>query len=192
MTKEDGKKQSSRGELQRRWRSLLADGSMASLRSEGRLVALYVLQVADWSTCEASFSIRRAADGVSVRKNTIFRGLSQLLGAGILEVVRKGSAGRSSKYRVLARPRTVVDAPTSGVPERPHSVGASTTSGGRVDHERWARRLRAVGASTTHCGRNSFSSTGFQSEASGGSSEATPAAGEVPAEARQEDKEAAT
>lgn len=185
MATRDGKT-SGKGELRRRWRALLADGSIASLRSEGRLVALYVLQVADWTSCEAVFSIRRAADAVSVRKNTICRGLAQLAEADVVKLVSKGKPSRPSKYRVCERPRAVDQAPTSGVPDGTRAVYHAPTSGVPSAHEAWARRLQAVGASTTSGGRHSVSSSGSPVRTSGDLSEAPPGGGCVPPQARQD------
>ena len=162
----NGKKASHKGELRRRWRAFLEDGSMARLRSEGRLVAHYVKEVADWSTCEARFSIRRAADCLQVHRNTVCRGISQLLECGMLEVLHKGSAGKSTKYLIAKRPPVVDQAPTVR---------------GRVDHEAWAQRLREVGAAPTGSGRNSVLFSGSSVRTSEGTSEATALAGAGPA-----------
>ena len=180
-------KTSGKGELRRRWRELLADGSIASLRSEGRLVALYVLQVADWTSCEAVFSIRRAAEAASVRKNTICRGIAQLVDADVVELVSKGRPSRPSKYRVCERPRAVDHAPTSGVPDGTRAVDQAPTIGVPSAHDAWARRLRAVGASTTSGGRQSVLSSGSPVRTSGDPSEATPGGGCVPPPARLEE-----
>lgn len=161
-----GKKPSHKGELRRRWREFLEDGSMARLRSEGRLVALYVLQVADWSTCEARFSMRRASSCLHVHRNTVCRGISQLLECGILEILHKGSAGKSTKYRIAKRPQVVDQAPTVR---------------GRVDHEAWAQRLHKVGAAPTSGGRDSVLFSGSSVRTSEGTSEATAMAGAGPA-----------
>jgi hypothetical protein len=182
----DGERPSRKGELRRRWRSLLEDGAFRGVGSEGRLVALYVFQVADWASCEAVFSVKRAADAVSVHKNTIHRGVVQLVKAGVLEVVGKGSSGRPSKYRVCRRPHIVDDSSTTGEPPRPRSVGASSTTGGRVDHVAWARRLQAVGASSTSSGRDTVLPSGSPVRTSENPSEATPASGLGPDAARHE------
>lgn len=171
------KKTSRKGELRRRWRALLEDGSMAALRSEGRLMALYVLQVADWTTCEARFSIRRAAGVLQTHRNTVCRGLDQLVKAGVLEVVSKGSAGCRARYRVAERPRVVGAAPTSGGRERPRVVDTAPTSGGRKGHERWARRLRAVGAAPTGGGRDSVLFSGSPVRTSEVTSDGQPQSG---------------
>jgi hypothetical protein len=180
-----GKKPSAKGELRRRWRAFLEDGSMAKLRSEGRLVALYVLQVADWSTCEVRFSIRRAAACLRVHRNSVCRGISQLVETGILEILHKGSSGKSTKYRIAERPRAVYHAPTSGGRERPRGVDQAPTPRGRVDHEAWAQRLREVGAAPTGGGRNSVFSSGSPVRTSGDTSTADAGAGEEPARRRR-------
>ena len=177
----NGKKASHKGELRRRWRAFLEDGSMARLRSEGRLVAHYVKEVADWSTCEARFSIRRAADCLQVHRNTVCRGISQLLECGMLEVLHKGSAGKSTKYLIAKRPPVVDQAPTVRGRERPPVVDQAPTVRGRVDHEAWAQRLREVGAAPTGSGRNSVLFSGSSVRTSEGTSEATALAGAGPA-----------
>jgi hypothetical protein len=186
MTKEHTR-QSGKGELRRRWRALLEDGSMASLRSEGRLVAIYVLQVADWTSCEAVFSIRRAAGAMSVRKNTVCRGISQLVKADVVEIVSKGRQSKPSKYRVCKRPRTVDQAPTGGGQGGTPTVYQAPTAGVPSAHDSWARRLQAVGASTTGGGRHSVFFSGSPVRTSENTSEATPGGGVGPPPARPED-----
>jgi hypothetical protein len=155
-----GKKANPKALLRTRWRDLFAAGCMSRLRSEGRLVALYVFYVADWTTCEARFSIRRASQCLGVHRNSVCRGVSQLIEVGILEIVTKGSPGKSTRYRIAERPQCVYQAPTSGVPERPQCVYQAPTSGGRLVHEACAPGTRAVGAAPTDGGRNSVSFSG--------------------------------
>jgi len=115
----EGKPTKRKAELRVRMRAMLEDGSLASLGSEGRLVALYVLQVADWTSCQARFSIRRAAETMRVRPNTVHRGIRQMIEAGILEDL--GKAGRGF-YLVKKRPPLVDSAHTPRGRERPPLV----------------------------------------------------------------------
>jgi hypothetical protein len=152
--KKPGKRKS---ELRARMRALLEDGSMASLRSEGRLVALYVLQVADWTSCQARFSVRHAAQAMRVRPNSVHRGLKQLIDSDILEVLSKTGRGF---YRVKKRTHTVDSAPTARGHERPPLVDSAHTSGGRTVHDSCARRTPLVDTLSTGCGQDSVLSSG--------------------------------
>ena len=149
-----GKKAPSpRGELRRRWRAFMESGSIGRLRSEGRLMALYVLYWADFEKCTAKFSIRGAARSLGVRPMTAQRGVQQLCEAGILGVLEKGDGSAPSVY-------SLADPTTSGGrsayepwAQRPRVVVTPTTSGGRSAYEPWSERLRAVGAAPTSRGR---------------------------------------
>jgi hypothetical protein len=104
------KKPSPKGELRRRWRARMEDGSMGRLRSEGRLMALYVLLWADFEKCTVKFATRGAARAMGVRPMTAHRGVLQLVEAGILVTLEKGDGTTQSVYGY-------VDPSTSG--ERP-------------------------------------------------------------------------
>ena len=177
------KKQSRKGEMRRRWRALLEDGSLAALRSEGRLAALYVLYAADWSTCEIRFSMRRVARLLQVHPTAVRRGVSQLVEAGILGVLEKGIGGNSSRFLVQARTRVVSTPDPSGVHPCAPLVRRADTSRAQPGHEPCAARARAVRGARTLCARNSVLSSGSPVRTSGDTSEATPGAGEVPAPA---------
>lgn len=110
--------------MRRRWRAMLEDGSLASLRSEGRLAALYVLYAADFSTCQVRMSIRRAAKLVGVHPTTIRRGITQMISCGVLEVLEKPEGSGRTVFLVTARAPVVPPPGTSGVQERAHSVPA--------------------------------------------------------------------
>jgi hypothetical protein len=177
----DGKPAKRKAELRVRMRAMLEDGSLASLRSEGRLVALYVLQVADWTSCQARFSIRRAAETMRVRPNTVHRGIKQMIEAGVLEDL--GKAGRGF-YLVKKRPPLVDSAPTARGQERTPLVDSAHTSGGRTVHDSCARRTPLVGALSTGRGQDSVLSSGSPVRTSEISSEATGMAGTEPASQR--------
>jgi hypothetical protein len=162
----DGKPAKRKAELRVRMRAMLEDGSLASLGSEGRLVALYVLQVADWTSCQARFSIRRAAETMRVRPNTVHRGIRQMIEAGILEDL--GKAGRGF---YLVKKRTPL-------------VDSAHTARGRAVHDSCARRTPLVGALSTGCGQDSVLSSGSPVRTSEISSEATGMAGTEPASQR--------
>lgn len=78
------RKKSSLGELRRRWKEILTAGGFSHVKSQGRLVALYVLLYADWGKCEITLTTQRVADRLMVRKSTAARGLRELVDAGIL------------------------------------------------------------------------------------------------------------
>ena len=125
---------SSRGELRRRWREMLKDGSLAALRSEGRLLALYVFHAADWTSCEVRFSMRRVAEILGVQPTTVRRGISQLLDGGILEILGKPVGPGSTLYVVPERARAVRAPDTSGAQERARVVRSPDTTRARTAH----------------------------------------------------------
>jgi hypothetical protein len=181
------KKPSSRGELQRRWRAMLEDGSLASLRSEGRLMALYVLHMADWSSCELKFSMRRAAKVLTVQPTTVRRGVSQLVDAGILEILGKPSGPGSTRFVVSERARVVRTPDTSGAQDCARAVRTPDTSGAQSAHEPCAVRTRAVRGLRTLCARNSLLFSGSPITTTGVPPEASPGGGEEPPPACLED-----
>jgi len=174
------KQRSSKAALRNRWRSFFKNGSMAALRSEGRLVALYVFHVADWSTCEARFSIRRAASLIGVSPNSVHRGIKQLVGIGILEILENGTASSMARYRVADCPQVVDSLSTSGGQDCPQVVDRLSTSGGQSAYERWTERTRGVDSLSTHCGRNSVLSSGYPVITSGDTSPDEPPDGLPP------------
>lgn len=165
---------------------MLEDGSFAELRSEGRLVAIYVLYAADWSSCELKFSMRRVAEFMSVQPTTVRRGVSQLVSAGILEILDKGEGPRSSRFLVTERARAVSTPDTSGAHHRAPLVRSPDTSGAQTAHEPCAVRTRAVRGPRTLCARNSFLFIGSPVTTNESSNEASPGAGQEPAPARLE------
>jgi hypothetical protein len=172
---------SSRGELRRRWREMLKDGSLAALRSEGRLVALYVFHAADWTSCEVRFSMRRVAGILGVQPTTVRRGISQLLDGGILEILGKPVGPGSTLYVVPERARAVRAPDTSGAQERARVVRSPDTSGAQSAHEPCAVRTRPVRGLRTLCVRNSVLFSGSPVTTTGSSTAALPAGGAAPA-----------
>jgi hypothetical protein len=172
---------SSRGELRRRWREMLKDGSLAALRSEGRLVALYVFHAADWTSCEVRFSMRRVAGILGVHPTTVRRGISQLLDGGILEILGKSAGPGSTLYVVPERARAVRAPDTSGAQERARVVRSPDTSGAQSAHEPCAVRTRPVRGLRTLCARNSVLFSGSPVTTTGSSTAALPAGGAAPA-----------
>jgi hypothetical protein len=172
---------SSRGELRRRWREMLKDGSLAALRSEGRLVALYVFHAADWTSCEVRFSMRRVAEILGVQPTTVRRGISQLLDGGILEILGKPVGPGSTLYVVPERARAVRAPDTSGAQERARVVRSPDTSGAQSAHEPCAVRTRPVRGLRTLCARNSVLFSGSPVTTTESSTAALPAGGEEPA-----------
>lgn len=172
---------SSRGELRRRWREMLKDGSLAALRSEGRLVALYVFHAADWTSCEVRFSMRRVAGILGVHPTTVRRGISQLLDGGILEILGKSAGPGSTLYVVPERARAVRAPDTSGAQERARVVRSPDTSGAQSAHEPCAVRTRPVRGLRTLCARNSVLFSGSPVTTTESSTAALPAGGEEPA-----------
>jgi hypothetical protein len=175
------REKSSRGELRRRWREMLKDGSLAALRSEGRLVALYVFHAADWTSCEVRFSMRRVAGILGVHPTTVRRGISQLLDGGILEILGKPVGPGSTLYVVPERARAVRAPDTSGAQERARVVRSPDTSGAQSAHEPCAVRTRPVRGLRTLCARNSVLFSGSSVTTTESSTAALPAGGEEPA-----------
>ena len=159
-----------KGELRRRWRAMSQDGSISRLRSEGRLTALYVFLVADWTTCEVRVPLRRAARFMGVYPNTIRRGLEQMTTEQMIQKIDGEGTSGKARYRVLGGSRVVTGAHTSG-DQRAHSVCAQGS--------------RAV--TSAHTGRdpNSVSFSGSSVRTSERTSTADAGAGRKPARRRR-------
>lgn len=176
---------SRQGEMRRRWRAVLEDGLLTSLGSEGRLVASYVQYWGDFTTCEVRFSMRYVAKYLGAQVTTVRRGVSQMLKAGILEVVEASDGVGRTTYVVPERARSVCAPPdTTGARTRARSVCAPDTLRARSGHEACAQRAPVVRAARTLGARNSFLSIGSPERTNVESSEATPDAGAAPAPAR--------
>lgn len=139
------------GELRRRWEAFRKDGSLASLRSEGRLVALYVFMRADWTTCQLSLGARSVARKLCVQPTSVRRGLTQLVEANILRVLRKGVGTVSTRFEVVKRTRAVSTPDTSRDPSRAQGVSTLDTSGAQPSHEPCPERARVVSGVRTRC-----------------------------------------
>jgi hypothetical protein len=96
------RKPSAKGELRRRHRALLSGGILARLGSEGRLVACYALYWADFEKCTLKLSIRGAAKVLGVSPNGVRRGIQQLLDAGVLLLISKGTGSGRSQYELAS------------------------------------------------------------------------------------------
>lgn len=160
------KQPSRKGELRRRWRAFMDDGSLAGLGSEGRLVALYVFLNANWTSCEIRYTYRRAAKSLCVHTTSVRRGTAQLVNAGILEVLEKGEGTARTAFRIC---------------ERAQGVRAPDTQCARSGHEACAERAPVVRAARTGCARNSVFLSGSSVRTSEKNSEATAMAGAGPA-----------
>jgi len=184
-------KPSRKAELRTRWRLAMEDGTLASLRSEGRLVALYVFLKADWATCEVKFSMRNVAELLGVQPTTVRRGISQLVAAGVLRVLGK-SADKNKTRFVVERCAPLVRTPdTSGAQARAQGVRTPDTPCARAAHEPCAPRTRAVRSARTRCVHTPVLPSGIPVNTSGTTSEATPATGQGPAAARLQNEEGA-
>ena len=174
------KKAGSKGELRSRWKAMLEDGSLSGLRSEGRLMALYVLYTADWSTCEVRFSMRKVAVRLAVQPTTVRRGVSQLVDAGILRVLGKSGDGVTRRFEVQGRARAVRTPDTSGAHPRAPLVRTPDTSGAHPAHEPCAARARVVRSARTRCAHDSVLASGIPVNTSGDTSAAPPTSGRGP------------
>lgn len=149
-----------KGELRRRWRRFMEDGSMAALRSEGRLAALYVFYAADWASCEVLLSARSVARSIGVHPTTVRRGLAQLAEAGlIVEIGRVAGLGKT-RFVVVERAPLVRAPDTSGDRGRAHTVSTVDTPGVQSAHEPCPERAPPVSRARTLSARHSVLSIG--------------------------------
>lgn len=170
-------------ETRRRWLAMMKDGSIAALRSEGRLVALYVFYAADWTTGEVRFSMRRVAGLLGVQPTTVRRGISQLLERGILEILGKPEGAGATLYGVCERAPLVRAPDTSGAQSRTRAVRTLDTSGAQSAHEPCAVRTRPVRGLRTLCARNTINPIGSSSTTNGDFMRARPDGGQETATA---------
>lgn len=174
------KKPHHKAALRSRWREFLADGSLASLGSEGRLVALYVFERADWSTCEVRFSFRRAAEAMKSHITTVRRGVAQLVETGVIEVLEPGSGRSRTKYVIPLRARSVPTPDTQCARTRARSVRAPDTPCARAEHVACAQRAHSVPTARTGGARHSVSFSGSSVRTSERISEETNGGGVGP------------
>jgi hypothetical protein len=140
-------KQDPRGELRRRHRAFVDSGTLASLRSEGRMMAFYVFCWADFRTCLLKVSLRGAARTIGVSPNSVIRGIQQLVQANALKLIRKTATGRS-EYEILMTQKQNEGAHEPCTERTPPVYGAHT-SRVRSAHTVWTVRTRAVCAAHT-------------------------------------------
>lgn len=170
-------------ETRRRWLAMMKDGSVAALRSEGRLVALYVFYAADWTTGEVRFSMRRVAGLLGVQPTTVRRGIAQLLDRGIVEILGKPEGAGATLYGVCERARLVRTPDTSCAQSRTRAVRTPDTSGAQSAHEPCAVRTRPVRGLRTLCARNTINPIGSSLTTNGDSIRARPDGGQETATA---------
>lgn len=181
------KKPSHRGVLRGRWRSMLEDGSLARLRSEGRLAALYVLYAADWTTCEVRLSFHSAAKRMGTQVTSMRRGVRQLVEAGLLSVVEKPGGAGKTRYVLPERAQGVSEPVSAGARSRTRAVSKADTSGVQGAHAPCPTRAQPVSTARTLCARNSVFSSGRPVSTTGSSVEAAPVSGLEPDPACLED-----
>lgn len=170
-------------ETRRRWLAMMKDGSIAALRSEGRLVALYVFYAADWTSGEVRFSMRRIASMLGVQPTTVRRGISQLLDRGILEILGKPEGAGATLYGVCERAPLVRAPDTSRAQSRTRAVRSPDTSGAQSAHEPCAVRTRPVRGLRTLCARNTINPIGSSLTTNGDFISARPDGGQETATA---------
>jgi hypothetical protein len=140
-----------KGELRRRVRAFIEDGSLARLGSEGRLVAHYVFERADWSTGEIRFSMRHVARVMQVSPTAIRRGVEQMIRQEILAISVKGEGSGRSKYTVVGRTHSVSTPDTLRAQARAHSVSGVDTPRVRSAHTVCPERAHSVSGARTPC-----------------------------------------
>jgi len=150
---------------------------MARLGSEGRLMACYALYWADFEKCTLKLSIRGAAKVLGVSPNGVRRGIQQLLDAGVLLLVSKGTGSGRSQYE-LATPGHEACA------LRTRSVTPPVTRRDRSAHEACTERTRSVYGAHTLRDPYSNISIGIQGNTNRDIQSANPpgSAGQEPAD----------
>lgn len=152
-----------KGELRRRVRAFITDGTLTKLGSEGRLLALYVFDKADWTTCEVRFSRRHVARVLGVSPTAIRRGLEQLARQGILAISERSAGSGKTKFVVTDRTHSVSAPDTPRVRLRTHSVSAPDTPRVRGEHAVCPERARSVSGARTPCDHYSVLFSGIHS-----------------------------
>lgn len=172
---------SRKAELRSRWQAALEAGALASLGSEGRLVALYVFLKADWSTCVVRLSMRKAAKAIGVQPTTIRRGVAQMISAGILRGLGKAEGTVLTAFQVERCARAVRTPDTPCAHPRAQGVRTPDTQCAQRAHEACAPRTRVVRSARTRCAHDSVLASGIPVNTSGDTSAASPPAGQGPA-----------
>jgi hypothetical protein len=142
---------SGKGELRRRVRAFIEDGSLARLGSEGRLVAHYVFERADWSTGEIRFSMRHVARVMKVSPTAIRRGVEQMVREEILAISAKREGSGRSKYTVVGRTHSVSTPDTPCAQGRTHSASTPDTPRVQSAHTVCPERAHSVSGVRTPC-----------------------------------------
>jgi hypothetical protein len=146
-----GASKAGKGELRRRVRAFIEDGSLARLGSEGRLVAHYVFERADWSTGEIRFSMRHVARVMKVSPTAIRRGVEQMVREEILAISAKREGSGRSKYTVVGRTQCVSTPDTPCAQARTHSVSGVDTPRVQSAHTVCPERAHSVSGARTPC-----------------------------------------
>jgi len=152
-----------KGELRRRVRAFITDGTLTKLGSEGRLLALYVFDRADWTTCEVRFSRRHVARVLGVSPTAIRRGVEQLSEQGILAISERSAGSGKTKFVVADRTHSVSTPDTPRVHPRTHSVSTPDTPRVRSAHTVCPERARSVSGARTPCDHYSVLFSGIHS-----------------------------
>lgn len=173
MADKAAKKVSAKGELRRRHRSIIDSGVLGRLRSEGRLMACYVLYWADFEKCTLRMSCRGAARSLGVSPTAAARGVQQLLDASVLTLVEKGTNGNRCVYEITSP--TVQASAHDPCTERTQGVYGAHTRRVRSAHEVCAPRTQAVCSAHTSGGRLSSIPIGFSINTNGGINKDKPA-----------------
>ena len=155
-----------RGELRRRHRAFVESGTLARLRSEGRLMAFYVFCWADFRTCLLKVSVRGAARMIGVSHTAVRRGVQQLIDANALQLVRR-TAGKRCEYEILMTQKPG-EAGHEPCPARTHSVSRVDTARVRCGHTVWSARTQGVPKVDTQCAPLQVIPLGIPSNTKGG------------------------
>lgn len=116
--------------MRRRHEAIIRSGSLAKLRSEGRLVFALALCWADYEKCQFRMSVRGAATVAGVKPTSVRRGLDQLLAAGVIEA-GPSERGKRQRYRFLVPAKEGGHTPCAP-PDTPRVQRAHTGCPGRT------------------------------------------------------------
>lgn len=96
---------------------------------------VYICHAADWSTCRVRIPARRVASEMGTSKTAIYRGVHQLVSAGV--IASDGTAERGSTTWYVVQPSPAAAAEPSTEPES--GAKASAASAGRPKNPMYAR-----------------------------------------------------